>query len=305
MSRTAPPPTNLPPGLGSFPLAVADGVTPERRQWGPGDRLLPMWQSEAAWIGFDSHTGYPFLVKLGVGAINGVTGERYAPEPDYTAEDYFEVPTQPWLDGFRTDAQTIRQFVAAPLGRGYTVSEQLTGGDDGALRLSVTPLRGEIWAQRLANRAAAGERDFGGPPGGVLYGAPAPASMTTGTSRSAKNAALGMGAGGRIEQSIATPLEPRENWDDDARRTVTLWIVNSAAWSSLTGRPPTHPPLTIAEYRQYGFPWFDWYDDSLARQGGSPLSDIESVQEVGQRLGEDPLPDNDDFDPPTPHVVGP
>ena len=42
------------------------------------------------------------------------------------AEDYFEVPEQPWLDGFCTGSGVVRQFVAMPLGSGYTVEEQVT-----------------------------------------------------------------------------------------------------------------------------------------------------------------------------------
>ena len=37
------------------------------------------------------------------------------------------LPKQPWLDGFSIGEGLIRQFVAMPLGNGYTVEEQLTG----------------------------------------------------------------------------------------------------------------------------------------------------------------------------------
>jgi hypothetical protein len=36
-------------------------------------------------------------------------------------------PEQPWLDGFAIEKGVIRQFVAMPLGDGYSVEEQVTG----------------------------------------------------------------------------------------------------------------------------------------------------------------------------------
>jgi hypothetical protein len=36
-------------------------------------------------------------------------------------------PEQPWLDGFAIEKGVIRQFVAIPLGNGYSVEEQVTG----------------------------------------------------------------------------------------------------------------------------------------------------------------------------------
>ena len=93
----------LPPGLGEFDL----------RQVGERDDFsMPMWQAEASWIGFSSPTQYPFLIKVGVGGVNAITGDPYSPVPDFGSEDYLESDTQPWLDGFRVDDTTVRQFVA-------------------------------------------------------------------------------------------------------------------------------------------------------------------------------------------------
>ncbi|WP_244971788.1 hypothetical protein [Gordonia rubripertincta] len=112
-----------------------------------------------------------------------------------------------------------------------------------------------------------------------------------------------MGAGGSITQSIATPVEPRTNWDTDTTGEAVLRIVNSADWEGLTGAAPHHAPPTIEEYLQYGYPWFEWYDDSLARRGDSKLSGLKTLKEIGDSKGESPLPDNPSFDPPAPHIV--
>ncbi|MGV9709988.1 hypothetical protein ACWDTI_04925 [Gordonia sp. NPDC003424] len=268
----------LPPSLGAIEIVSTDDVNP--RALPDADALLPLWQSEATWIDFTAPHDYPFLVKIGVGGINAVTGDPYTPAPDFDAEDYMEVPTQPWLDGFRVDATTVRQFVAMPLGDGYTAAEQLTGTDDGLIRFSVAPLKADIWAGRPVP-----------PPMSFMLCADVPTGM-------------GLGAGGTIEQSIATPIEPHENWDLDARAEMSLRIVNSTVWQSLTDTPPHRSPLTIDEYRAHGFPWFRWYDDSLARQGQSPLNEVKSVHQLGAEKGTQPLPDNTSFTPPEPHIVG-
>ncbi|WP_279107548.1 hypothetical protein [Gordonia paraffinivorans] len=287
----------LPPGMGTFELRTAADTWSRAHGWTPTDVVLPMWQAEAAWFSFHCPSDYPFLVRISVGGVNAVTGEDFAEEIDFFGEDYFEVPEQPWLDGFRVDATTVRQFVAMPLGRGYTAAEQLTGDDDGSIRIEVTPLRADVWEERVAAR-----HDIATPrmPAGAVFdgllceGVPDPDAAT----------GMGLGAGGTITQSIATPVEPRGNWDTTATSRSTLRIVNSADWEALTGTRPHHEPPTIAEYVEHGYPWFEWYDDSLARQGDSKFSSIKTVKEIGAEKGESPLPDNTGFTPPQPHVVG-
>ena len=59
----------LPPGLGRFPLRhvddFADKVPARWRE--RGGIMLPMFQSEAMWLNFNSTTDYPFLVKIAAG----------------------------------------------------------------------------------------------------------------------------------------------------------------------------------------------------------------------------------------------
>ena len=49
------------------------------------------------------------------------------PRLDRAAQNYLVAPDQPWLDGFCVAKGLIRQFVAMPLGKGYTAEAQLTG----------------------------------------------------------------------------------------------------------------------------------------------------------------------------------
>ena len=50
-------------------------------------------------------------------------GSNFLPDEN----DYLVCPPQPWLDGINAGEGYIRQFVAMPLGMGYTVEAQVTG----------------------------------------------------------------------------------------------------------------------------------------------------------------------------------
>ena len=117
--------------------------------------MMPMWQSQACWLNFSAD--YPFLVKVGAGSINAITGKSWSAAPDFEEEDYIEVPNQPWLDGFCVERGKVRQFVAMPLHAGYTVEEQVSPGEAvGGLRFVVIPLKAAIYEQRKADGLRAG-----------------------------------------------------------------------------------------------------------------------------------------------------
>jgi hypothetical protein len=253
-----------------------------------GGVVMPMWQSEACWLSFDVEDGYPFLVTIGCGGVNAVTGGSWSPKPDFENEDYFEVPEQPWLDGFCVDSGVVRQFVAMPLDSGYTVEQQVTGNASvGGIQMAVVPLKSAVYRARYQVRD---EQDFGV---GMCLPCAAPADS------------MGLAAGGSITQSIATPIEPQGNWDSNSGSSLTVHIANSATWAEVTGTEPPTLPLSATDYTKMGVPWFTWYDDTLARPGSATLSKVVSVFDLGRERREQPLPENESFDPPEPVVLGP
>ena len=97
-----------------------------------GGIMLPMYQSEAMWLNFDAsyidrQGTYPFAIKIATGKSNAVSGKPWAEKLRRRPQDYVVAPEQPWLDGYCVEKGVIRQFVAMPLGAGYTAEEQLTG----------------------------------------------------------------------------------------------------------------------------------------------------------------------------------
>jgi hypothetical protein len=123
----------LPPGLGAFPLRRVDDYSDRvPQQWlEHGGVFLPMYQREAMWLSFSRTHWKPCALKVGIGKVCALTGERWSDDLHGGSrageQDYLVTPPQPWLDGIAVAKGKIRQFVAMPLGMGYTVEGQVTG----------------------------------------------------------------------------------------------------------------------------------------------------------------------------------
>lgn len=102
------------------------------------------------WISFES--SQPFAIQIFVGGVNAISGEPTGDneaimmrrlsllEKKKSIQDYVVTPKQLWLDGIATGNGRVRQFVAMPLGSGYSVEAQVTGRDlVGGLQFHVTP----------------------------------------------------------------------------------------------------------------------------------------------------------------------
>jgi hypothetical protein len=281
----------LPPGLGRFPLRhVDDHAERLPAEWvRHGGVMLPMYQAEALWINFRSPTGYPFAVKVATGKINAVTGEPWRDGLNRGPQDYVAVPGQPWLDGYVVEKGFIRQFVAMPLGAGYTAEEQVTGAaEHGGLQVMAFPLKPEAWERILAEREKMMKRV-------QQFAAPAPMAAAA---PAGGGMAMGLGAGGRMRQSIYTDATAMEDWDLRVSSRCFVHIANSLVWRSVTGsEPPTVPP-TAAEYTRAGLPWFDYYAEGRqAVEGSGILAAIKSVLTFGQEKGDVPLPENTPVEP--------
>ena len=289
----------LPAGLGLFPLHDIDGfqqsVPPlwlER-----GGVLMPMYQSEALWIRFD--TGYPFAVKVGAGKINAVTGEAFGEDLAGSPQNYLVVPGQPWLDGFAVSKGVIRQFVAMPLGAGYSAEEQLTGkAEVGGLQLQVLPMKPAVCFQKvikdrlpksLGDLLQEWTRDVLRLPGpdrvlDALYGS--------------LGSAMGLSAGGKMQQEIYADPYGIDDWNLSQSRRCFVHLCNSMQWRQITGNNPPHPPLTASEYKKHRIPWFDYYRDDLKALDGSPiLEKLKSIGQLGKIKGDKPLPEEVSVEP--------
>lgn len=277
----------LPPGLGSFPLRHVDDFA--KRIPPPwirhGGVMLPMYQSEAMWLCFNANAvdghwvPYPFAIKIATGKINAVTGEEWSAGLGRKPQDYVVAPQQPWLDGYCVEKGIIRQFVAMPLGAGYSAEEQITGdAEHGGLQIAVFPMKPEVFERRFP-KTERREMALGADEG-----------------IAATEAAMDMGLapGGRMRQEIYDDPFDFEDWDLENSSRCFVHIANSLIWRAVTGaRAPTTPP-TAKEYTRAGLPWFDYFGEKTTAVGGSGiLKRMKSIVGKGREKGDVPLPENE------------
>ena len=269
----------LPPGLGSFPLRHLDDYAAHiPAAWlKRGGVLLPMWQSEALWLNFRSHflqdrqTAYPFAVKVATGKVSAITGESWRRGLSRNPQDYLVVPMQPWLDGYCVEKGIIRQFVAMPLGEGYSVEEQLTGeAEFGGLQIEVFPMRRDVFERRFPVRPPSVRRRE--------------VKFCLTEAASAPAAAMGLAPGGRMRQEIYDDPFSIHDWDTEHSSRSFVHLVNSTTWQAITGQAPPSKPPTASQYTKAGYPWFDYYDaEQKALEGSRTLAALKSVKEMGEQ----------------------
>jgi hypothetical protein len=237
----------LPPGLGVFPvMQVADYIERVPASWHAEDGVfIPMFQREALWLGFSGASWKPNAVKVSIGGVNAISGASDDRILRSDPQDYVVCPLQPWLDGVHTGTDSIRQFVAMPLGQGFTVESSLTGAESiGGIQITVFE-----------------------PKPGRFPDAP-PADADTSIPRRSFQASspvqtMGIGAGGVMRQKIYADPHGVGTWDLANCGRIFVHIVNSAQFTEITGMAPPSTPIDARTYTEYGFPWFDLYDESL------------------------------------------
>lgn len=277
----------LPPGLGTFPVCrVEDYSNYVPSSWlEHGGVFIPMYQREALWIRFNARHWKPNAVKVAVGKINAVSGKRWHQKLWTKESDYLVAPPQPWLDGINTGNGRIKQFIAMPLGIGYTVEGQITGKEEfGGIQIIVyEPKSGNFaepentWFYENCSESYSSNESFTMPT--------AARPMTLKANR-VSSGEMGMGAGGKMKQKIYPDPYDIDTWDEDNYGRVYVHIVNSMMYREITGVEPPATPVTAKTYAQYQLPWFDLYDESMCDvAASSELNRVKTVKEIDYQKG--------------------
>jgi len=215
---------------------------------------------------------------VAAGKINAITGEPWRPGLNRAPQDYLVLPQQPWLDGFSIAPGIVRQFLAMPVGRGFSAEEQLSGtAEFGGIQLQVVPMKPEVYFRKeilpgLSITLAMLLRELLdefisklfpiAPWGGWRMEEEAIACCCS-------SGPMGLGAGARIRQEIYSDPHQPDVWNPDDSHRCFVHLCNALVWREITGTNPPHPPLTPAEYQRYRLPWFDFYRDDLDPLPGS------------------------------------
>lgn len=279
----------LPPGMGRFPLRHVDDFADKLpSSWKEhGGIMLPMYQAEAMWLHFDGkydrerEVKYPFAVKIATGKINAVSGQNWKAGLNRSPQDYVVLPKQPWLDGYCVEKGVIRQFVAMPLGEGYTAEEQITGkAEFGGLQIMAFPMKRKTFEKRFPikeDKPRFMAADCG--PRACCY---------------VSESEMGLAPGGRMKQEIYEDPYRLDDWNLEHTSRCFVHICNSETWTGITGQLPPTRPFTAADYTKAGLPWFAYYDaEAKALEGAKKLGKLKSVKTLGDAKREQPLPENE------------
>ncbi len=242
----------LPPSLGRLPIRPAAKYQASvASEWRDGTHFLaPVHRQEAVWLQFTGPSSSPRAVKIGVGAVDAVTGSHWDEILRATPQNYIVCPYQPWLDGFKVGSGTVRQFVAVPLHSRSTVEHQLTGRDIGGISVACFGPKNAVSGLRR---------------------------------RPARGRELGVGAGGRIEQRVYRDPFGLETWHATPRVVVRIHLIEADEYERVTGETAPPSPIDAETYTRFGLPWFKVYDASREDIPATPLmSQVKSVDEVSE-----------------------
>ena len=328
----------LPAGFGRLPICrVEDYADKVPAKWlAEGGFFIPLYQREALFLEFGGKKWRPGIAKVAVGRINAVTGKDYDERIRNHSQDYVVVPDQKWLDGINSGKGRVGQFVAMPLGQGFTIEEQLTdearfGGfqivvfeakqgrfpdddpvfaqkrerkakqritrleQDRIISQMPTPQKEimEAWRAGLFNLWNLKEREQKLQELGITQkelqhllsdakrvlkerlgedgllgfddGSGISFSLAPLHTRAFRDdqAEMGIAKGGNIRQVIAGDTYGPDSWDEEARGSVSIHIVNSKAFEFITGKKAPPSPITAEKYAKCKIPWFDAYDEHV------------------------------------------
>jgi hypothetical protein len=306
----------LPPSLGKFPLKrIEDYKEKVPAAWREhGGVFFPMWQREAMWLAFVAPR-QPFALKVAAGKVNAVNGDIWDGRGELrvkgsgmdasgntrpSSQNYMVSPPQPWLDGFNTGNSRIRQFVAMPLGMGYTVEGQVTGKEDvgGIQIMAIPPKDGRLEpVQRSVMRSAGmksggykGGMSVGGYQGGGTYASNNSESglsfMCMDSAPVTKSAEMGLAQGGEMKQKIYPDPHGPDTWDHDRMGRIFIHIVNSELYEQITGEKAPPSPITARDYTRAGFKWYEIWDEEMGDvKASSTLSGVKTVAQVDKQHG--------------------
>lgn len=223
-----------------------------------GGVMLPMYQSEAMRISFHSECleqreqAYFFAVKIAAGKINVLNGNQWVNELSGKPQDYLVVPGQSSLDGYFVKPGFVRQFVAMPLGKGYSAEGQLTGKEDvGGLQIIVYPLKWEVFDKVWPVI----------PPEIKLKDEAGGYSPSADDIRFCRSTPMVLAPGGLIPFELNADEFQFPQWDHETYSRCFVHLVNSEDWQAITDKHPPSKPITTEDYEERDLPWLDQYQD--------------------------------------------
>ncbi len=287
----------LPPGFRKpFPIfRVQDYADKVPQHWlQDGGFFIPMHQREAMYLEFSGFKWHPSAAKVAVGNINAVTGEELTDPIRPHKQDYIVIPDQKWLDGINSQQGRVRQFVAMPLGKGYTIEEQVTDeARFGGIQIGVYEAREGLFPdedpqalQRRLKELAAREEARKQRKHVQLMPAPMYMPAIPRERRPEEDFEMGLAAGGSIRQQIFEDQYGYQTWDEQSLVRLTIRIVDTVTFKHITGRDAPPTPVSAEHYTKAGLPWLRYYVEHAPTVGPSGiLARIRGIRQLDRIKG--------------------
>ena len=311
----------LPAGLGRFPIHRATDFSARvPASWlTEGSYFIPLHQKEALYLEFGGPEWHPSIAKVCVGKVNAISGGIYSENILGHKQDYVQIPQQRWLDGINAGDGVVRQFVAMPLGSGYSVEAQVTdeetlGGfqllviqpKEGRFPMHSPMLKGIFEKVRRTQREAEYKINSSIAAALILtreekrlyfslLNIEEPELMYQPADGHEEDfpggdedVSMAIAAGGSIKQDIFSDTYGPETWDANKSRLVRIHMVNSIAYEKITGEPPPPSPISKEDYQYHGIPWYSNYNETSPKlKAASAFRRILGVSAIDQKRGLD------------------
>jgi hypothetical protein len=242
---------DLPAGFGRLPILrvedVADRVPEKWRQ--EGGLIIPLYQREALYLEFAGVLWRPTVAKVAVGCINAINGKPHDLKFINGRQDYVVIPFQKWLDGINAGNGIVRQFVAMPLGQGFTVEAQVTDEEThGGFQIAVFNPKEGRFSETERIRTSEKQSLVSLVPE-VSQSEPAYADyvqyqLKEGKKKEKKIVEMGIAAGGSIRQQIFEDEFGIDTWDPQTGVSLNIHIVNSEIFEEITGQKAPLSPIS-------------------------------------------------------------
>ncbi len=79
-----------------------------------------------------------------------------------------------------------------------------------------------------------------------------------------------------MKQEIYDDRFSHKDWETGFTSRCFVHLMNSVAYSNVTGHLPPHRPYEAADYNNAGLPWFDYYSDRIALEGSKHLKGLKT-----------------------------
>ncbi len=251
-----------------------------------GGVILPMHQSEALAIRFmphkaqaadgslykndDDKSWYPFIVAVGCGLINAVSGGGIKDKLSANPQNYLFIEEPATLYGMNDRSGATRQFIASPLGKGITVEEQLTGSAEyGGIQLIISPLKKKTFEEHYALQFSYNMPQECGTVRSCVSKAfslaeralPRPRKIKSCRDYYCEDLSMGISHGERICSTFNDDIYELADWDRKHYSRCFTHILNSEAWREITGEEPEATALSEEQYRRHGVSWKQEYNE--------------------------------------------